>query len=294
MCVLGGAGFIGSHLVDALLPLAKQVGVVDDLSSGSRSNLPKDVEFFELDLRNYYRTYSILRDYDLVFHLASDVGGRAYITDHRQQMWENLELDGVIFRACADAGVKKVVYFSSACVYPKISTPIYESDVREIERADGVYGMQKRISEIMLKDFPFNHVAIRPFTVYGTRMRTGYAISDLISKTLAHQDPFEVWGDGHQRVDWIYVKDLVKGVLLATEKLDKDVANLGSGYWGTPISILELIWQHVGWRPQEIKYRTDMPVSPMRIADTAKMQRLGWKADFSVDGLYETIDWMKK
>lgn len=296
VCVLGGAGFIGSHLVEELLPIAKEVVIADNFSSGSRKNLPRDVEIHEVDLRNYWACLDVVQDCDTVFHLASDVGGRAYLMSHPQQMWGNLEIDSTIFRLCANSRIEKVIYFSSACVYPvDLGGYFRESDVREIEKADGVYGMAKLIGEKMMQDFPFIGVRIRPFTVYGARMKKGYAINDLIEKSFAHLDPFEVWGDGHQIVDWIYVKDLVRGVLLAAEKLENDAVSIGSSELNTPLSALDIIWKHINWRPKEINRQRNMPISPVRLADTSKIQGLGWTKNYSFEqGLKETIDYMVK
>src|SRR3990167_9698591 len=154
VCVLGGAGFIGSHLTESLLNVAKSVIVVDDFSAGLYKNIPKDAYIYQADLRNFSSCVHAMKGSDIIFHLASDNGGRGYFTNHNARMWGNLELDTTIFRACEQ--VEKVVFFSSACAVGEI---------------DGVYGLEKSLGEQMLKDFSiensFSGISVRPYTVYG-------------------------------------------------------------------------------------------------------------------------------
>src|SRR5213592_4912379 len=121
--VTGGASFIGSSRVDALLDRGAKVRVVDDLSSGKIENLrrPMDegaVEFVQADLREPKVAERAAKGIQVVFHLAADHGGRGYVDLHQAACAGNLMLDGMLFRACRTAGVDKVVYASSGCVYP--------------------------------------------------------------------------------------------------------------------------------------------------------------------------------
>src|SRR5262249_25252237 len=122
--VTGGASFISSHLVDALAALGARIRVVDDLSSGKVANIQSHmdsgvVEFIEGDLREPEVTRKALRDIELVFHMACDHGGRGYVDKYQAGPATNLHLDGVVFWECVKAKVDKVVFASSACVYPK-------------------------------------------------------------------------------------------------------------------------------------------------------------------------------
>ena len=119
--VTGGASFIGSHLVDALVERQAQVRVVDDLTSGKRSNIEQHladgrVEFIEADLREPGVTRSAMNGIEIAFHLAADHGGRGYVDLHQAGPASNLFLDGVVFWEAVKAGVEKVVYASSRCV----------------------------------------------------------------------------------------------------------------------------------------------------------------------------------
>ncbi|MBI4506854.1 MAG: SDR family NAD(P)-dependent oxidoreductase, partial [Chloroflexi bacterium] len=121
--VTGGASFIGSHLVHALVARGAQVRVVDDLSSGMTANIgphlaAKTVEFIQADLREPGMTRAAVKDVDVLFHLAADHGGRGYVDIHQAGPASNLYLDGLVFWEAVRAGVEKVVFASSGCVYP--------------------------------------------------------------------------------------------------------------------------------------------------------------------------------
>ena len=121
--VTGGASFIGSHLVDALVERGAEVRVVDDLSSGQRVNLEShleanSVELIVADLLEPGIAERAVEGRSVVFHLAADHGGRGYVDLHQADCSTNLVLDGLVFGAAQRAGVDKVVYASSGCVYP--------------------------------------------------------------------------------------------------------------------------------------------------------------------------------
>src|SRR5256886_15492586 len=121
--VTGGGSFIGSTLVDALLERGGKVRFVNNFSSGRRENLASPlrsnaVELIEADLLDDGVARRSVRGMDLVFHLAADHGGRGYVDLHQAACASNLALDGMLFAACQRAGVEKVVYASSGCVYP--------------------------------------------------------------------------------------------------------------------------------------------------------------------------------
>src|SRR5437667_8822442 len=140
--VSGGASFIGSALVDALVERGSKVRVADNLTSGTLNNIERhiregSVEFLEGDLLRQDFAKQAVRDCEVVFHLAADHGGRGYIDLHQAACATNLALDGSVFLACRAAGVDKVVYASSGCVYPNFAQtdPTEEIYLRE-ELAD--------------------------------------------------------------------------------------------------------------------------------------------------------------
>ena len=121
--VTGGASFIGSHLVDALVERGAKVRVADNLSSGRLENIKEHVdkervEFLQGNLTEPNVVQAAIKDIQVVFHLAADHGGRGYVDLHQAACASNLTLDGLIFSACYTGEVEKVVYASSGCVYP--------------------------------------------------------------------------------------------------------------------------------------------------------------------------------
>jgi nucleoside-diphosphate-sugar epimerase len=121
--VTGGTSFIGSHLLDALVDRGAHVRIVDDLSSGKLENIRQHldrgaVELIQADLRQPGAAEQAVAGTSVVFHLAADHGGRGYVDLHQAACATNLLLDGLVFRACHQAKVDKVVYASSGCVYP--------------------------------------------------------------------------------------------------------------------------------------------------------------------------------
>ena len=121
--VTGGASFIGSHLVDALVARGAQVRVIDNLSSGLLENIQGHmdegrIEFMNEDLLETGVARRAAEGMQVVFHLAADHGGRGYIDTHPVECSTNMILDGSVFRSCHQAGVEKVVFASSGCVYP--------------------------------------------------------------------------------------------------------------------------------------------------------------------------------
>lgn len=308
--VTGGASFIGSHLVDALVALGARVRVVDDLSSGKLGNIRRHVdsgsiEFVQADLLDPAIPRQAVAGIHTVFHLAANHGGRGYVDLHQAACATNLLLDGVVFRACHLEGVEKVVYASSGCVYPNHlqtdpSERLYlsETQVGPPYDADNMYGWAKLMGELSLRayhqDYGLKSVSCRYFTVYGPRGHENHAVMAMIARAFIRQDPFEVWGSGRQVRNWTYVSDVVYGTLLAAARIDDARAvNLGTRERIHVTDAVRLVLDLIGHQP-EIHLRHDMPTGPMnRVADPSLAEQLlDWTPHVRfADGLRATIDW---
>lgn len=304
--LLGGANLIGTHLAKALVPLTKEVVVVDNLSSGKKENIPEKTRIKIEDCRDYRAVKNLLdKDY-IVFHLAAQHGGRGYVATHDVELYNNLELDTTIFRACADVGVEKVIFSSSACAYPvdlqtKSDDYVYLSedmiDYKNMRQADGAYGTEKLVGEAMLDAYIekgyFKGCSTRSFTVYGPLMNESHAIAAFIAKTMLKPNVFEIWGTGYQLRNWTFVEDNVAGALLAAEHLDRGAVNIGIEDRLTPIDACRMIWDYMGWQPEKWSPLIDKPTGPVnRIANATKLKSLGWKPQYTFEeGLHKTIDW---
>ena len=307
--VTGGTSFIGSHLVDALVARRARVRVVDDLTSGKLENIQEHVaagrvQFLQADLREPGAARKAIQGTNVVFHLAADHGGRGYVDLHQAGPASNLFLDGVMFWEAVKARVEKVVFASSGCIYPNyIQTDVRQELYLTEEQAgppydaDNMYGWAKLMAEKTLQAYHREHglkaASCRYFTVYGPRGVENHAIIAMIARAFLRKDPFEVWGDGTQVRNWTYVDDIVRGTILAAEKIeDATAVNLGTRERIRVIDAARLVLEFTGHKA-EIQLRPEMPTGPLnRVADNSLAQRLlGWQPQVLFrEGLRRTID----
>jgi nucleoside-diphosphate-sugar epimerase len=308
--VTGGASFIGSHLVDALVARGARVRVVDNLSSGKLANLQahldaRRVEFIEADLADPAVAEEAVDGMSVVFHLAADHGGRGYVDLHQVACATNLVLDGVVFKACHAAKVDKVVYASSGCVYPNhIQTDpkqilyLTEDMVGPPYDADNLYGWAKLMAEMTLRSYyaetGMKSACCRYFTVYGDRGHENHAVIAMIARAFVKQRPYVVWGTGEQIRNWTHVSDIVSGTILAAERIDDGGAvNLGTMERTRVIDAAREVLRYTG-HTAEIELHPEMPTGPLnRVADNALAKMLlGWEPQVKfMDGLHQTVDW---
>ncbi len=308
--ITGGASFIGSTLSDALLERGARVRVVDDLSSGRFENIRDHVgagtvEFIEADLREPGVARSAVKGMDTVFHLAADHGGRGYVDTHQAGPASNLYLDGLVFWEALKAGVGKVVFASSGCVYPNHlqgdpAQELYltEDLVHPPYDSDNLYGWAKLMAELTLRayhdEFGLRTASCRYFTVYGPRAKEDHAVMALIGRAFIRQDPFEVWGTGEQVRNWTYIDDIVEGTILAAERIDDGTpVNLGTMERIRVLDAVEMVMAMTGHRAR-IVTRPEMPTGPLnRVASNDLAAKLlGWRPRVPFrEGLRRTVEW---
>jgi len=308
--VTGGASFIGSHLTDALVDKGSRVRVIDDLSSGRIENIERHIgqgwfEFVKGDLLRQEVVRHCLEGIQVVFHLAAAHGGRGYVDLHQAGPSTNLGMDSMLFMACRDAWVEKVVYASSGCVYPNYlqTDPgeilyLTEDKVGPPYEADNMYGWAKLMAEMSLKAFyrewGMKAASCRYFTVYGERGKEDHAVIAMIARAFVGQDPFVVWGTGEQIRNWTYVGDIVAGTIRAAEAIDDGTAvNLGTMERTRVIDAVKEVMRYTG-HSAEIELHPEMPTGPLnRVADNSLARELmGWEPKMRfMDGLHRTIDW---
>jgi len=311
--ITGGASFIGSHLAEILVDAGAKITVADDLSSGHLEHLNEissQIYFIKGDLRNAEFAKEVLNGQELVFHLAAAHGGRGYIETHPIECLGNMLLDYTVLAAACAAGVKKVIFASSACVYPtnlqrdsNSRLLLKESDANFEEPgkafADGEYGWAKLMGELQLRAFckqvGISGIACRIFTAYGERANESHAVIALIAKVSARLDPFPIWGDGLQTRNFTYVKDTVTGMALAGAMLEGfDVVNVGTDCHHTILELIREIFNSTKWEPREIEKQLDKPVGvKSRAADVTKCrERLGWVPSYGLrEGVDRTAAW---
>jgi nucleoside-diphosphate-sugar epimerase len=321
--VTGGASFIGSHLVDTLLTKGADVRIADDFSSGKLGNLEYPIikkepdklvydklTIYEGDLKDRNFTKRMVDGVDVVFHLAALHGGRGYIDSHPAECSTNMILDQMVFEESLKAGVDRICFASSACVYPAYlqeqagSNYLLKEDdadpfVRDKAFADLEYGWAKLMGEMALKayrkEYGMKTAAVRIFTAYGPRENETHAIIALIAKAFIKMDPYVIWGSGKQDRNFTYVQDIVDALILASEKIeDGSAVNAGRNDRLTINQAIELVFDIVGWRPKQIERDLSKPQGvASRAADLTKARSvLNWVPNVSYqEGFKKTIEW---
>lgn len=329
--ITGGAGFIGQHLVNALIKLGAKTTIGDDLSTGDISAVHRmwkgnDLtykktswgyqaaeghKFVFVDFQNYTDTVRALKDQEIVFHLAANMGGRGYIDTHPADCCEGFSVHQNVIKAAYLSGVDRVQFASSACVYPTDKQNSYKSTylLREEDafpdgwgNADKEYGWTKLAGEMMLKayhnQYGLKGVSTRYVTAYGPGENDTHALTMLIRRAIEKQDPYIVWGSGKQDRDFTFVDDIVSGTLAACEHItDADAVNLGTGERYTIREVVEIIFDVVGWRPKKIIFDTTKPEGvKTRALDISKAkQRIHWKPRHPLrEGIEKTVAWFIK
>ncbi len=246
--VTGGAGFIGSHIAEALVSRGFFVRILDNLSSGSRENLshlpPESFEFIKGDIYDYEIVYEAMRGTSAVFHEAALVSVPASIETPLASVKNNALGTTNILEAARKTGVRKVVFASSAAVY---GNPDAER-IPETVPVDPLspYGLDKFYSEKMAqvysRHYGISAIGLRYFNVYGERQNPSSPYSGVLSiflDRIKRKETITIYGDGEQTRDFIYVKDVARANLAAMESsLPYGVFNVGTGH---SVSLNEVI-----------------------------------------------------
>lgn len=308
--VTGGAGFIGSHIVHALLEQGASVRVLDNFSTGKRENLeelcrqfPQDrLEILEGDLRNASHVDEAVRDVEVIFHEAAFVSVPQSMAEPQTCFDVNITGTSRLFDAARAAGVRRAVVASSAAVYGESDAlPLVEET---LPQPLSPYAVSKRVKEMYAElftgSFGLEVVALRYFNVYGPRQRPDsmYAAAvPIFARRLLDGKPVTVYGDGGQTRDLINVHDVVRANLIASKHRNAPgkIFNICTGVETRLLDLLDVMHelvpnvpppQFAATRAGDI-YRS--VGSPQKALDT-----LGFRAEVSLlDGLKETIDWMR-
>jgi len=300
--VTGGAGFIGSHLCDALIARGDSVRVLDDLSTGSRANLPSGVPLIEADVADPDATQTAIEGVDGIFHLAAIASVQRGVTDWLGTHRANLTGTITLLDAIRHTGRPiPMVYASSAAVYGDCPTIPITEDVAC--RPLSAYGADKYACELHARVAGHVHgiptTGLRFFNVYGPRQDPASPYSGVISifcRHAAQGTPIDIFGDGAQTRDFIFVADIV-AALLAAMRQPSTVAPVFNVCTGTPTTVLALartIMDLAGKAP-DIRHRPPRPGDirhSIGSADRARaMLGLGTPVPLR-SGLGKVLDWL--
>ena len=276
--ITGGAGFIGSHLVDRLVESGWKVRVLDDLSAGSLENVERWLEserfkFIKGDMRDPGVVEEAVEEVDVIFHLAANPEVRIGAQSPELLYETNVLITYNLLNAMRDSGVKYLVFTSSSTVYGDAEVIPTPEDYAPLEPIS-VYGGAKLAAEALISGyahtFGFKALIFRLANIIGERSNHG-VIYDFIHKLRRNPEELEILGDGTQRKSYLHVGDTVEGMLQIFEhfrKEDKtvDFYNLGNDDWITVREIAEIVGEEMGLRP---KFRFTGGVDGGR----------GWKGD---------------
>lgn len=261
--VTGSAGFIGRHVVGALMERGWSVLPID-LRAG-------------LDMRRTVLTPGSIGHFDLVVHCAALVNGRETIDGNPAQIAAyNLQLDGALFEWALRARPGRIVYLSSSAAYPvwrqtgasfNTSRPLTEGLVCTPTSADATYGYVKCVGEMLahhVRGAGVPVTVVRPFSGYGSDQDRCYPFPAMVARALARESPFDVWGDGRQVRDFVHVDDICAAVLaLADAGVDGPV-NIGTGVGTTMDELARMCMRaagyqasirHLGAKPSGVAHR---------------------------------------
>jgi UDP-glucose 4-epimerase len=301
MLVTGGAGFIGSHVVEALASRGEDVVVLDDLSSGKRENLAEVVEFVEGDIRDPIVVGEVF-DHSkptTCFHLAAQIDVRVSVARPDHDAAINVLGTVNVLESARPHGTKIVFSSTGGAIYGECDGPAPE-DAPRLPIAP--YGTAKLAAEEYLATYNrlygTGHVSLRYGNVYGPRQDPhGEAgVVAIFCNALREGQTPKVFGDGRQTRDYVYVGDVARATLAASERDGSGVYNVGTGRETSVVELLELCQRIAGTsfepefapaRPGELQRAV---VDPSRAVD-----ELGWRPEHSLeDGLRETWEFFRR
>ena len=297
--VTGGNGFLGSHVVNEL----KNLNVKDIFTPASK----------DYDLRNRTDCKKVLKDIDVVFHLASTSGGIMFLKERpAEAFYDNIMMGVNLIHEAKEAGIEKLIITGAVSSYPKLAPiPFNEKNIWDgyPDETNAPYGIAKRTllvqSQAYRQQFDFNSIVLFLTNLYGPKDHfdptSATVIPALINKISSakkqNEKSISIWGDGTPTRDFLYVQDAVRGLMLAAEKYDEGLPiNLGSDQETTINELVNLISKITGFKGQ-IKWDKSKPNGQPRrkVSNKLAEEKLGFKSETTLEeGLQKTIEWFQK
>ncbi len=311
--VTGGAGFIGSHIVEELLRRGDTVRVLDNFSTGTRENLEPfrggpvfskgsgNLEILEGDLRDAGAVKEAVRGVELVFHLAAFISVPQSMLDPETCFSTNVGGTVGLLEASRRAGARKVVLSSSTAVYG--DTDVFPTTEETPLHPLSPYALSKQVNELYAclytRILGLPVTALRYYNVYGPRQRpdSDYAAAiPIFVRQLVAGEPITIYGDGKQSRDFIFVKDVVRANLLAAKSDTAGEAfNICTGHETSLLDLLEEL-SEVSPRQPEVRFEAPRPGDIYRSVGNPEKAAgaLGFQAETSLaNGLAQTVEWMR-
>ena len=299
--ITGGAGFIGSHVLDQALDIGYDVVVIDNFSSGRQVNLPNGIVSYELDIAdpNLGRMFAIEKP-DVVLHLAAQISIQASMRDPLIDAQSNLIGSINLFENCVKYGVSKIVYCSSGgSVYGE---PIYlPCDEGHPIQPLSHYAVAKAAVENYLKvynkTYDLDFTVLRFSNVFGPRQNPfGEAgVVAIFAQSMLLGHPVTIYGTGEQERDFVYVSDVARAVTHAILGPSGSVYNIGSGIGSTVNDIFSILKIATGYQLDALKVDGKLGEVFRIYLDCSRVtQELGWHPLVGLeDGIARTVDWFR-
>ncbi|OGZ27145.1 MAG: hypothetical protein A2365_00550 [Candidatus Nealsonbacteria bacterium RIFOXYB1_FULL_40_15] len=304
--VAGGSGFIGTNLAIKLLE-DKAIVRSADLQEPQLRN--SKAEYVKRDFTKEEDCHKAVEGMDYVFMAAANTSGAAVMEKTPLvHVTPNIMMNSLMLKASYEAGVKKFLFISSNTVYPNSEDPVKEEDMEYGNLYPKYYfvAWMKQFSEVLCEMYtkvknPMKTVVVRPANSYGPYAEfdweRSHVIPALVRKAVERHDPIEVWGDGNDIKDFIYIEDLVEGMMLAMEKIESfEPVNLATGQPCTIKEILNAILKAADYEDAKIAFDASKPTMiPKRLINPAKAKNLlGFEARTSIEeGIKKMVDWYK-
>jgi len=295
--VTGGAGFIGSHVAEALVALGEEVVVLDDLSTGKRENLPEGAQLVEGDIREPQEELFAGVKPDVCFHLAAQADVRVSVSRPEHDARINVLGTVNLLQAALETDTRLVFSSTGGAIYGECEGPATEDAPR---RPLAPYGTSKLAGEEYLATYNrlhgTRHVSLRFGNVYGPRQDPhGEAgvVAIFFKRFLSEEQP-RIFGDGKQTRDYVYAGDVVRATLAAAEH-DGGVFNVGTGRETSVVELFELCRRVAGKEDVQPVFAPPRPGELQRsVLDISRaVDDLGWRPERNLEeGLRETWEWM--
>jgi UDP-glucose 4-epimerase len=305
--VTGGAGFIGSHLVDRLLGEGYSVSVVDNMSCGCLENLKHHsgnphLKVYNIDIKDVDQLDRIFNGHDVVFHMAAHANIRESMIDHRSDLENNLIATLNILEAMHKNNIRDLVFASTSAVYGEATVKPTPEDYFPVQTS--LYGASKLACEAYVEAYtefaPISFWAFRFANVVGERCRRG-VIWDFVHKLLNNPSELEILGDGKQSKEYLYVKDCVEGMIIGYRRASGkvNIFNLGMEEQTIVDRLADLVIEEMKLDKVERKYtggpRGWIGDNPVVELSLERIKKLGWRPTVSSEeAIRRTAQWTLK
>lgn len=304
--ITGGAGFIGSHLVDKFISIGSEIIVLDNLSTGNIEFIQKHLnkpnfKFYKVDLLDRIEDY--FRDVDEVWHLAANPNVR--ILDSKIHFEQNIVATINVLEAMRKNNVRKIFFTSSSTVYGEAISSKNNKPTPEDYPTNPIslYGAAKLASEALIQAYchvyDFQAWIFRLANIVGPRLTHGI-IFDFINKLRKNPKELEILGDGNQRKSYLFIDDCIEAMFLSREKSNKkiNIFNIGNDDWISVKEIAKIVCERMKLTPilkftgGDRGWKGDVP---LMLLDIKRIKSLGWKPKYSSEkSVIKTVEDMIK